>query len=369
MKLVDNFFAMHALLCILLGTTASTNKGAAIPSYQDQCSEDSAGKTCSTHQRRSSAPVILDHDGNYDDILVLLVLLNFRPTVDLKAVLVTPADCELEPAVDVSSTVLSMFGHDAPVLPGHFPARFNEFPRVWRELASEMQQVADIYLHASASASRPKPAVTAREWLADYLLKAENKTDFIITGPATNLAATLKQHPELIRKVGTVLWMGGAVDVNGNVRDDDDQRPQESDGTAEWNAFWDPEATTDLLKLGLDLRLVPLDATDDVPVTKDFIQRLDPTLEVARTARQIWAQSKFQKSNAVYYMWDTLTVGLYLRPDLCAWEELRLRGWAEGHAQGRTERAQDAPTALMAKNTNVSAFTDFLLDVLNNRKG
>ena len=308
MKLVDNFFAMHALLCILLGTTASTNKGAAIPSYQDQCSEDSAGKICSTHQRRSSAPVILDHDGNYDDILVLLVLLNFRPAVDLKAVLVTPADCELEPAVDVSSTVLSMFGHDAPVLPGHFPARFNEFPRVWRELASEMQQVADIYLHASASASRPKPAVTAREWLADYLLKAENKTDFIITGPATNLAATLKQHPELIRKVGTVLWMGGAVDVNGNVRDDDDQRPQESDGTAEWNAFWDPEATTDLLKLGLDLRLVPLDATDDVPVTKDFIQRLDPTLEVARTARQIWAQSKFQKSNAVYYMWDTLTV-------------------------------------------------------------
>ncbi|CAE7472002.1 rihA [Symbiodinium sp. CCMP2456] len=308
---------MHALLCmlgILLGTAGSASKGAAIPSYQDQCSDGSVGKICSTHrriQRRSSAPVILDHDGNYDDILVLLVLLNFRPAVDLKAVLVTPADCELEPAVDVSSTVLSMFGHDAPVLPGNFPARFNEFPRVWRELASEMQQVADIYLHASASSRpKPKPAVTAEEWLADYLLKAEeeeNKTDFVITGPATNLASTLKQHPELIRKVGTVLWMGGAVDVNGNVRDDD-QRPQESDGTAEWNAFWDPEATRDLLKLGLDLRLVPLDATDDVPVTKDFIRRLDPTLEVARTARQIWAQSKFQKSNAVYYMWDTLTV-------------------------------------------------------------
>ena len=309
--LVGLFFAMRAVLCILLGllgTAGSTNKAAAIPSYPDQCSGDSVGKTCSTLQRRHTAPLILDHDGNYDDILVLLVLLNFRPAVDLKAVLVTPADCELEPAVDVSSTVLSMFGHDAPVLPGHFPARFNEFPRVWRELASEMQQVADIYLHASPS-SRPKPAVTARDWLADYLFKAgENKTDFIITGPATNLASTLKQHPELISKVGTVFWMGGAVDVDGNVRDDDDQRLQESDGTAEWNAFWDPEATTDLLQLGLDLRLVPLDATDDVPVTKDFIQRLDPTLEVARTARQIWAQSKFQKSNAVYYMWDTLTV-------------------------------------------------------------
>lgn len=41
---------------------------------------------------------------------------------------------------------------------------------------------------------------------------------------------------------------------------------------------------------------VPLDATNAVPVKKDFIQRLDPTKQVARTAQQIWAQSKFQKS-------------------------------------------------------------------------
>ena len=41
---------------------------------------------------------------------------------------------------------------------------------------------------------------------------------------------------------------------------------------------------------------VPLDATNAVPVRKDFIQRLDPTKQVSRTAQQIWAQSKFQKS-------------------------------------------------------------------------
>ena len=42
---------------------------------------------------------------------------------------------------------------------------------------------------------------------------------------------------------------------------------------------------------------VPLDATNAVPVKKDFIQRLDPTKQVSRTAQQIWAQSKFQKSH------------------------------------------------------------------------
>lgn len=44
---------------------------------------------------------------------------------------------------------------------------------------------------------------------------------------------------------------------------------------------------------------VPLDATNAVPVQKDFIQRLDPTKQVSRMAQQIWAMSKFQKST-----WD-----------------------------------------------------------------
>ena len=258
--------AMLGLL-LVFGAAAIVGQAAAASESRSQCS--TLNKHAAVPERPTS-PVILDHDGNYDDILVLLVLLNARPAVDLKAVLVTPADCELEPALDVSSTVMSMFGHEAPVLAGSFPAYFNEFPRVWRELASEMQQVADIYLHA-ATTSAPRSTLAAHEWLADYLSEAgDNKTDFIITGPATNLAWTLRLHPELISKVGTVFWMGGAVDVNGNVRDDDDKRSQYSDGTAEWNAFWDPAATAALLRLGLDLRLVPLDATDDVPVTKDL---------------------------------------------------------------------------------------------------
>ena len=42
--------------------------------------------------------------GNYDDILVLLALLQ-RSDLDLKAVMVTPADCELDAAVEVTAKV------------------------------------------------------------------------------------------------------------------------------------------------------------------------------------------------------------------------------------------------------------------------
>lgn len=43
--------------------------------------------------------------------------------------------------------VLRLLNHShVPVLRGRFPAKYNEFPKVWRELAAEMLQVADIYL-------------------------------------------------------------------------------------------------------------------------------------------------------------------------------------------------------------------------------
>eukprot|EP00438_Fugacium_kawagutii_P025982 Skav226710 [mRNA] locus=scaffold3811:147419:158888:+ [translate_table: standard] len=227
----------------------------------------------------------------------------------------------------------------------------------------------------------------AHEWLERYLEAADGETDFVLTGPATNLNWALRRHPHLASKVGRVFWMAGAVDVDGNIRDSDDGRAQDtagidfvtvsadSDGSAEWNAFWDPEGTAELLRLGLDLWLaprlswflVPLDATNAVPVQKDFIQRLDPTKQVSRMAQQIWAMSKFQKSDAVYYMWDTLTVGLYLQPELCSWEQMPLQGHLSGKEQGRISRVEsgDRHIVNVAKVTNVPAFVEFLLGLFN----
>lgn len=67
----------------------------------------------------------------------------------------------------------------------------------------------------------------AHEWLERYLEAAEGPTDFVLTGPATNLNWALQRRPHLASKVGRVFWMAGAVDVDGNIRDSDDDKPQE----------------------------------------------------------------------------------------------------------------------------------------------
>ena len=68
----------------------------------------------------------------------------------------------------------------------------------------------------------------AHEWLERYLEAAEGPTDFVLTGPATNLNWALQRRPQLASKVGRVFWMAGAVDVDGNIRDSDDDKAQES---------------------------------------------------------------------------------------------------------------------------------------------
>ena len=114
---------------------------------------------------------------------------------------------------------------DVPVLPGHFPARYNEFPKVWRELATEMLQVADIYLQELPQKLPASPS--AHEWLEQYLDSAVGPTDFVLTGPASNLNWALQRRPQLASKVGRVFWMAGAVDVDGNIRDSDDNKAQD----------------------------------------------------------------------------------------------------------------------------------------------
>lgn len=52
--------------------------------------------------------------------------------------------------------------------------------------------------------------------------------------------------------------MGGALRVRGNVYDKD------TDGSAEWNSYWDPHAVGVVWSSNVPVTLVPLDGTNKV---------------------------------------------------------------------------------------------------------
>ena len=94
--------------------------------------------------------------------------------------------------------------------------------------------------------------------------------------------------------------MGGALDVEGNA----------PNGTAEWNYFVDPQAVATVLDSGVPTTIVPLDATDDVPVTQAFFDRLTAaaTTPAASAVQGLMAESHSYESD--FFFWDEFTAAL-----------------------------------------------------------
>ena len=83
----------------------------------------------------------------------------------------------------------------------------------------------------------------------------------------------------------------------------------EHDGTAEWNVFWDPIAAKQIWDTNIPITLCPLDLTNGVPVTSEFI-------------RTLAKQRKYSISDLVglcyslaipqdYYCWEYFSYGIF----------------------------------------------------------
>ena len=75
--------------------------------------------------------VLFDHDGGFDDLLSLMMLLAM-PHITIAGIVITPADCYLRPAVSASLKILRFFERTDIELSEGTLHGVNPFPRVWR---------------------------------------------------------------------------------------------------------------------------------------------------------------------------------------------------------------------------------------------
>jgi inosine-uridine nucleoside N-ribohydrolase len=173
----------------------------------------------------------------------------------------------------------------------------------------------------------------------------------IALGPLTNLALAVAADAALMRGVGRVVAMGGAVDVRGNVTPD-----------AEFNIHVDPDAAAAVLAAGLALDLVPLDATRQAvleqAVLHAALQAAPPRL--AERVRRFTAPSFGADGARGLTLHDPLAVGLTADPSLATWEAVRL----EIGADGQTRRAAGTPNAHIARTVDVRRFLRTFLESL-----
>ncbi|MBD2012819.1 nucleoside hydrolase [Microcoleus sp. FACHB-53] len=273
--------------------------------------------------------VLMDQDGGVDDYLATLLLMTMEDIQPL-GIVVTPADCYIEPAVSATRKILDLVGRsDIPVAQSTVRG-INPFPALYRRDSFVVDHLP--ILNQRDEVQTPLVQETGQEFMVRSLLAADQPVTLMVTGPLTTVAAALDLAPQIEQHIEKIVWMGGALNVPGNV---EPALEPGQDGSAEWNVYWDSLAAHRVWQTQIPLILCPLDLTNHVPVTSEFVRQLTQQRRypLSDLAGQCYALVMTQ----VYYFWDVLATTYLAHPEFYQLQEWETVIVTSGKSQGRTK--------------------------------
>jgi pyrimidine-specific ribonucleoside hydrolase len=201
------------------------------------------------------------------------------------------------------------------------------------------------------------------ELLDSILQSSPEKVSILTLGPLTNLAELLQDTPSAAKNIEMVYIMGGAVHVAGNLGSD-----VKNNQAAEWNIYVDPLAAKIVFESGVPITLVPLDATNQAPVTAEFYRQLQAshlTPEAAWILDLFTLEQGFFQSGGMYF-WDPLTAAILSEPSLATYEPEEVCVIEEeGPQSGQTKATAGCPNIRVAVIVESARFEQLFLDTLN----
>lgn len=301
-------------------------------------------------------PVIVDADMDISDIAALAILLR-DPALDVRAIGVTGTGLvHCAGGLRSLGYILDELGReDVPYAcgPPDGGPDARPFPDEWRVIADDAYSL-DIPIRFQTGIPEDATSVLARA-----IAESPSAPTIIALGPWTNLEALFDAEPALVDQVAGIVAMLGTIDAPGNVYVDG----FDGDDPLEWNAFADPSSVQAVLATDIPVDLVPLDATDDVPVPADLTERLAEDhaaagadlmyeLLVRHPARLLVDEGQ--------QLWDELAALAVSLPDLVRWDLMNVSAGDDG----RIERADDGRPVRVAMSADRPAVEAALLDAL-----
>jgi inosine-uridine nucleoside N-ribohydrolase len=187
-------------------------------------------------------------------------------------------------------------------------------------------------------------------------------------GPLTNLAEAFSRTPRVARAIRQLVIMGGAIRVSGNLGDGGAFKTDNS--AAEWNMFIDPAAAKAVFASGAPIRLVPLDATQRVPIDMALLEQLQSRAEtpVAHFVAQILATNRDFIRQGFYFAWDPLAAAALANPAVVTFKPLAIDISDKPSELGRTvETKRRRANAQVAIDADVLRFRDVFMTALGVR--
>ena len=302
-------------------------------------------------------PIIIDTDLDVSDVAAVAALL-LDPSLDVRALTIAPTGTGVTNCASgraVARHVLEQLGASSvPYACGRTDPGPDglPFPAEWRT-AADTGWGMDM---------PPRPQSTIPDAATDLMARAiadsPQPPTIVVLGPWTNLEDAFAADPSLIGRVAGIFAMAGSVDAPGNVF----VEGFDGDDRLEWNVAADPSAFTAVFQAELPLTLVPLDATDDVPVRPELLDRLAESGNVA--GANLIYELMLRVPGRIgdgQQLWDELAALAFSDPSLVTWEEMSLSASPEG----RLDRTDGGRAVRVAMGADAGPTEDALVASLN----
>jgi inosine-uridine nucleoside N-ribohydrolase len=311
-----------------------------------------------------SRTMVIDTDMAVDDWLAILYLLS-RPEVEVLAITIAgTGESHCQPGIRNARALAALAGQpDIPVACGRETPLDGDhaFPGQWRD------RVDGLLGLSLPDGPNQSPPGTAVELLGSTLSASPDRVTLLTLGPLTNVAEALRDSPDLANRIDATYVMGGAVGVAGNVAGSGVGIDNEF---AEWNVYCDPLAAKLVLEADVRVALVPLDATNQAPVSVAFADRLaaDSATPQAKFVSDVLTQMHDSVASGTYYFWDPLAAAVLVDESLTSFKSASLSVVTdEGPESGRVTVTAAGPQTRYATSADLHRFEQGVIDTLNGR--
>lgn len=223
----------------------------------------------------SPKPVIYDGDMGGDDLWAIAMMLAHPDDFGLLGIASVYGNVSQPFATQNVSNFLHWLGRDdiAVVQGADMPC---DGMRPFGDDAYGDDGVGGVILPPS---TRSIPRVAVEDWYRTLLYSHKTGTTIFATGPATNLARLIEKHPDIKEKIDRIIFMGGGLTPPGGdgrpvILPNGDIRAGNITPYAEFNAYQDPKALNILLKSGVPMVFMAMDASQNMILTKERQKRL-----------------------------------------------------------------------------------------------
>jgi pyrimidine-specific ribonucleoside hydrolase len=272
----------------------------------------------------ASTPVITekimvfdDDDGSPDGTSALAYLL-LKPNVVIKGASISYGEAHPPVYIQDIGRMLDNFGFPKIPLGVGIDSSLsgNEgFPEWLR------QSAANFWGWPIPNPNKTYPTQTEADLIISVIKQSPVPVTLYFSGPVTNLALALRKAPEISNNIAALYMMGGAVYVPGNVHD---FYPDSLNTYADWNPYSDPVAYKEVFASGLKMYLVPLDATNQVQISKIDTLEWRKGGKIAKFIADIYDGLMKSTGKDKFYIWDLMASEIMVNPALCQFTPLYL---------------------------------------------